>query len=221
MDGQKENLATLDDSSPWIFFLVVSQRRKKISLRWYNQWNKTEESSSGENSFAQFTPGQTLCLGNDDACCLLFGWSKTLSWTLTLLLSSLRCNRREEKKNLQLNYHHFVTICFCACKEARRLPFIWLPKNPLLWYTPYRQAVITNSPMFCAKIQIEFKLNFAWEKMTKQTTKSFLDFKAFGQLRSLSQNANQDKKRERFKESMLRMFTQKIFFQRSGRERRL
>lgn len=75
--------------------------------------------------------------------------------------------------------------------------------------------------MFCAKIQIEFKLNFAWEKMTKQTTKSFLDFKAFGQLRSLSQNANQDKKRERFKESMLRMFTQKIFFQRSGRERRL
>ena len=72
--------------------------------------------------------------------------------------------------------------------------------------------------MFCAKIQIEFKLNFAWEKMTKQTTKSFLDF---GQLRSPSQNANQDKKRERFKESMLRMFTQKIFFQRSGRERRL
>ena len=128
MDGQKENLATLDDSSPWIFFLVVSRRRKKISLRWYNQWNKTEESSSGENSFAQFTPGQTLCLGNDDACCLLFGWSKTLSWTLTLL-SSLRCNRREEKKNLQLNYHHFVTICFCACKEPRRLPVIWLPKK--------------------------------------------------------------------------------------------
>ena len=51
--------------------------------------------------------------------------------------------------------------------------------------------------MFCAKIQIEFKLNFAWEKMTKQTTKSFLDFKAFGQLRSPSQNANQDKKRGR------------------------
>ena len=165
MDGQKENLATLDDSSPWIFFLVVSRRRKKISLRWYNQWNKTEESSSGENSFAQFTPGQTLCLGNDDACCLLFGWSKTLSWTLTLLLSSLRCNRREEKKNLQLNYHHFVTICFCACKEARRLPFIWLPKNPLILESHLRDKLwLQIAQCFAPK----FKLNSNWILLGKK-----------------------------------------------------
>ena len=132
----------------------------------------------------------------------LFGWSKTLSWTLTLL-SSLRCNRREEKKNLQLNYHHFVTICFCACKEPRRLPVIWLPKKNLLeshlkwppFQLPNPVSINLTQPLNLRKFKFNSKITF-FEEKEWQTTKSFLDFKAFWLLRSPSQNANQDKKRE-------------------------